>query len=77
LHSGDELLVQIERDREQLQILVADNGVGLPDNFSIEASTNLGLQIVKTLTENELRGTISLSPRASGGTDALLSIPLG
>ena len=77
LQSGDELLVQIERDREQLQILVADNGVGLPDNFSIEASTNLGLQIVKTLTENELRGTISLSPRASGGTDALLSIPLG
>ena len=37
-----------------------DAGVGLPDDFNIEKSANLGLQIANTLTKNELNGSIRL-----------------
>ena len=39
---------------------VIDNGSGLPDEFNIEKSANLGLQIANTLTKNELNGSINL-----------------
>jgi two-component sensor histidine kinase len=32
----------------------------LPEGFDISTSPNLGLQIVRTLTENELRGNLAL-----------------
>ena len=36
---------------------VEDDGVGLPDNFSFEKSNSLGLQLIKTLT-NQIDGRI-------------------
>jgi PAS domain S-box-containing protein len=46
-----ELLVELKELEEQnnqrvFQLIVADNGVGLPKDFSIEKSTSLGLQFV-------------------------------
>ncbi len=35
---------------EDVELTVADNGVGLPAGFSIEESPSLGLQVVRTLT---------------------------
>ena len=69
---GDELRVRVERDARHCQVVVSDNGVGLPQDFNWETSSNLGLQIVKTLTENELKGSISLS-RNNELTEAVLS----
>jgi len=46
--------------------------VGLPAGFDWETSSNLGLQIVRTLTENELKGSIVLR-RVNDETVALLS----
>jgi two-component sensor histidine kinase len=59
--SGDELRVEIDRGALETEIRIIDNGVGLPNNFDWDSSSNLGLQIVKTLTENELKGSINLS----------------
>jgi hypothetical protein len=55
---------------------VSDNGIGLPEGFDIENSSNLGLQIVRTLTENELKGSIKLT-RVEDRTQATLRFPLG
>jgi two-component sensor histidine kinase len=46
--------------------------VGLPVGFNIDSSSNLGLQIVKTLTENELKGKILIAPN-NGKTEAVLT----
>jgi two-component sensor histidine kinase len=46
----------------------------LPEGFDIATSPNLGLQIVRTLTENELRGTLSLKSEAKE-TKAVLKFP--
>jgi two-component sensor histidine kinase len=67
---------RVQRTADQLTLVVADDGRGLPAGFDLAASTRLGLQIVRTLVEGELRGTIELVPGANGGTEAVVSVPL-
>ena len=73
--AGNYLRVNVHRDEKNCTIIVADNGAGLPEDFSIDSSSNLGLQIVRTLTENELKGTIRITP-ANDETLAILTFPL-
>ena len=71
---GDQLRVEVVNDGKTVTVTVIDNGVGLPEGFTYEGSSNLGLQIVRTLTENELKGQIKLT-RVSGETQAKLTFP--
>jgi len=68
--------VRVQRRESRLALVVADDGRGLPEGFVLATSTSLGLQIVRTLVEGELRGTIVLRHGPSGGTEAALSLPL-
>lgn len=72
---GTELTIAIERDGQRAHVTIIDDGVGLPAGFDLMESSNLGLQIVRTLTENELRGTLSLISNTEE-TRAELSFPL-
>ena len=47
-------------DEDEVEIHVADNGVGMPDNFDIKNSSTLGLQIVTALVEQQLEGKLNL-----------------
>ena len=58
--TGDQLMVEISKNGDQYLVSVCDNGSGLPEEFNIEKSANLGLQIANTLTKNELNGSINL-----------------
>ena len=73
--SGNHLTISVVRKESGAQITIFDDGVGLPEGFSLAQSSNLGLQIVRTLTENELRGNIDLV-RTSNGTEARLTFPI-
>lgn len=57
---GTELTIAIERNEKSAHVTIIDDGIGLPIGFNLADSSNLGLQIVRTLTENELRGTLNL-----------------
>ncbi len=72
---GDQLRVLVARSESQCIVKVLDNGEGLPENFDWEKSSNLGLQIVRTLTENELKGSISLKS-VEHETVATLEFPI-
>jgi two-component sensor histidine kinase len=63
--------VEISRRSNQCEVKIIDDGVGLPMDFKWDQSSNLGLQIVKTLTENELNGSIELV-RVGSETQAVL-----
>ena len=65
--------VSAERRAKKLEIAVSDNGTGLPDG---KIGTGLGTQIVRTLVEGELRGTIRWYSPAEGGTRAVISMPV-
>ena len=70
------LQVIVSRTADRLTVTVEDNGVGLPEGFSPDTATSLGLQIVRTLVESELGGRLEISPRAEGGTAVLVDLPL-
>jgi len=59
-----------------LRVEVLDDGVGLPAGFDLGSSERLGLQIVRTLVEGELGGSLRLDHREGGGTVAALEVPL-
>jgi len=73
--SGTHLSIISARNDGDAQITIFDDGVGLPEGFSLAQSSNLGLQIVRTLTENELHGDIDLV-RTASGTEARLTFPI-
>jgi len=59
--SGDQLIVEVIKQQNHYQVSVCDNGAGLPSEFNLEKSANLGLQIANTLTKNELNGSLNFS----------------
>ena len=74
--SAGTVLVIARRSTRELEVVIRDDGVGLPAGFDLEHSDRLGLQIVRTLVGSELRGMIELHSRPTGGTDALVRVPL-
>jgi two-component sensor histidine kinase len=73
---GGMIEVRAARAPEQLTVTVSDNGAGIPADFDLESSTSLGLQIVRTLVVGELGGQLSITPRAGGGTVAVVDLPI-
>ena len=75
--TGGEVVVRVDRKKRELNVIVADNGRGLPEDFNPMTSKRLGLQIIRTLTTGELRGTIELRNGPEAGAEAVLFVPLG
>ncbi len=73
--SGTHLRIELQRYSNEGLVTISDDGVGLPDGFNLATSANLGLQIVLTLTENELNGELKLES-SDQGTQAKLRFPL-
>jgi two-component sensor histidine kinase len=67
--------VTLRNDDIALQVRVADNGAGLPEGFSIDATKSLGLSIVRDLVTGQLGGRIDM--RTDDGTVVELVIPVG
>lgn len=74
-HGGSSLEISLERAGTHAAISIIDDGVGLPEGFDLATSSNLGLQIVRTLTENELKGELVLES-VGNKTAARLTFPI-
>lgn len=64
--------VFLENDR--IHITVLDDGVGFPPDLDITRSKSLGLKLIRTLVEHQLRGSISLKSR--DGTEVTIEFPV-
>ena len=53
-------------DREYLNLVISDNGVGFPETVSFETTESLGLQLVRSLVE-QISGTVQY--RNDSGTE--------
>ena len=73
--AGQEGDVEIaaERGDEMLEVRVRDTGVGLPEG---QVGRGLGTQIVRTLIQGELGGTIDWHTLMGSGTEVTIEIPL-
>ncbi|MEY3347646.1 MAG: histidine kinase [Actinobacteria bacterium] len=72
---GSKLEVQVIRRENRFKISVVDDGAGLSKDFDLAKSSSLGLEIVKTLTDNELSGELRFN-RLSPGTEAQIEFQL-
>ncbi len=71
---GGNISVNLADEGDRVVITVSDDGAGLPDDFDLDKSTSLGLQIVRTLVREDLKGKISLTASQTG-TRAIVDIP--
>ena len=53
----------------KIRLTVSDDGVGLPDEFDIDATKPFGLRLVRILAEDQLHGTLSILHGAGSGAD--------
>jgi two-component system, sensor histidine kinase PdtaS len=68
-----EVEIVAKRDDERLSVKVLDNGVGLPEG---KVGSGLGTQIVRTLIQGELGGTIDWHTLMGSGTEVTIEIPM-
>jgi two-component system, sensor histidine kinase PdtaS len=72
---GGTIVVSPRRLVGRLHVTIDDDGRGLPDGFDLDAATNLGLSIVRTLVESELGGQLVLE-NTPVGTRVVVDVPL-
>lgn len=70
------VVIRADRSARSLDIVVHDDGRGLPAGFSLADSDRLGLQIVRTLVSAELDGALEVRPAPGGGTEVVLRVPI-
>ena len=49
------------------ELIVSDNGVGLPESLDIKKAESLGLRMITNLTERSLHGKVNINK--SNGTE--------
>jgi two-component sensor histidine kinase len=64
--------VRIRSHDDEVSLVVADDGVGLPEDIEPENTDTLGLSLVSILTE-QLDGTLTI--RRDHGTEFRISFP--
>jgi signal transduction histidine kinase len=76
--SGGAIVVSARAIDGQLLIRVVDDGVGLPPGWSLESSTGIGLSLTRDRVQGLYPGAgqLVVRPRAEGGTDASVTLPL-
>lgn len=74
---GGMITIAPERRSASLHVTIVDDGVGVPEGWSLDGSANLGLRIAATLVESELGGTLEVvRDGPDGGTRCELLLPL-
>jgi len=62
------------RGNDTVELRVADQGRGMPEDFQIDQSNSLGMRVIAS-TVRQLRGTLDIN-RLEPGTEFLISLPL-
>ena len=63
-----------ETENKEIEIVVRDNGLGLPDDVDIHAPRSLGLDLVSGLVKHQLDGQIEV--KRDKGTEFRIKFPL-
>jgi PAS domain S-box-containing protein len=64
---GELQIIIRETKNREIEIVVRDNGVGLPDDIDIQGSRSLGLDLVTGFTQNQLDGQVEV--KRDNGTE--------
>ncbi len=71
---GELRIIMGETNDRKIEIIVRDNGSGLPDSVDIRAPRSVGLYLVSGLVKNQLSGQIEI--KRDNGTEFRIKFPL-
>ena len=62
------------QENGQIRITIRDDGIGIPDNFDISRSNSLGLKLIRTLVQHQLKGSLMI--KSQNGTEIIVEFPV-
>jgi two-component sensor histidine kinase/PAS domain-containing protein len=68
-----EVTIELNDEGEWVSISVSDDGTGLPSGFDLDEQGGLGLRIVRTLVQGDLKGKFTL--QGDKGVKAIVTFP--
>jgi PAS domain S-box-containing protein len=71
---GELRIIIHETKNKEIEIVVRDNGLGLPDDVDIHQPRSMGLYLVNGLVKKQLEGQIEI--RRDNGTEFRIKVPL-
>jgi len=66
--------ISMTEDTGKLRIAVRDDGIGFPEEFDIDRANSLGLKLIRTLVQHQLKGSVTFS--SHNGTEVIVEFPL-
>jgi len=57
-----------------LRISVRDDGTGMPEGLDFSKANSLGLKLIRTLVEHQLKGSLAI--KSSNGTEVVIEFPI-
>ncbi len=62
------------QENGEISITVHDNGIGMPTDFDISRANSLGLKLVRTLVQHQLKGSLTINSQR--GTETIIEFPI-
>jgi PAS domain S-box-containing protein len=62
------------QENGHIHITVSDDGTGIPGNVDIQNSNSLGLKLIKTLVQHQLKGSVTIKNHR--GTEVIVEFPI-
>jgi two-component sensor histidine kinase len=64
------LIIILRKNNNVIELIVSDNGIGIPEDVDFKNTESLGMQLVTSLVEHQLQGEIHLNKK--NGTEFLI-----
>jgi two-component sensor histidine kinase len=68
------IVISAVQENGRIRITVRDNGIGIPAHFDISRSRSLGLKLIRTLVQHQLKGSLMINSHQ--GTEIIVEFPL-
>lgn len=68
------VMITANREEDNFRIIVRDDGIGIPTGFDINLANRLGLKLIRTLVQQQLKGNFSI--RRDNGTEVVVEFPI-
>ena len=69
-----EIEISAVQENGLIRITIGDNGIGIPNDFDISRTNSLGLKLIRTLVQYQLKG--SLMFKRQNGTEVSMEFPV-
>jgi two-component sensor histidine kinase len=62
------------QEKGKVRIMVRDDGCGMPADFNIGHANSLGLKLIRTLVQHQLKGSLTIN--SLRGTETIIEFPI-